>query len=66
MSTLRRGYAIALDAGGDLVSSVARVAEGDALELVLADGRVDAGVRRVRPDPRADHGGGGSAGAGGA
>jgi exodeoxyribonuclease VII large subunit len=66
MSTLRRGYAIALDAGGGLVSSVGNVAEGDALEVVLADGRVDAGVRRVRPDPRADPGAGGGAGTGGA
>ncbi len=63
MSTLRRGYAIALDAGGGLVSSVAQMAEGDALELVLADGRVDAGVRRVRPGAREDRGEGGEGGA---
>ena len=66
VSTLRRGYAIALDSGGGLVSSVGQVAEGDALEVVLADGRVDAGVRKVRPDPRAGPGAGGGAGAGGA
>jgi exodeoxyribonuclease VII large subunit len=54
VSTLRRGYAIALDAAGGLVKTVERVREGDALELVLADGRVDATARRVRPDAPPD------------
>ncbi len=48
--TLRRGYALALDAKGNLVSSVDRVKAGDEMELVLSDGRVDARAERVRPD----------------
>jgi exodeoxyribonuclease VII large subunit len=54
-STLRRGYSMALDGAGNLVSSVARVAQGDPLELVMADGRVDARAERVRPDEDEDH-----------
>jgi len=52
-STLRRGYSVALDARGRVVSSAGQVAVGDALEVVLADGRVDTDVRRVRGDPPA-------------
>jgi len=48
--TLRRGYALALDAKGNLVSSVRRVEAGDEMELVMSDGRVDARAERVRPD----------------
>jgi exodeoxyribonuclease VII large subunit len=48
--TLRRGYALALDAKGNLVSGVDRVKPGDEMELVLSDGRVDARAERVRPD----------------
>jgi exodeoxyribonuclease VII large subunit len=49
-ATLERGYAIALDASGGLVSSVAGVSAGDPMELVLSDGRVDTRAERVRPD----------------
>ncbi len=49
-STLRRGYSLALDARGDLVTSVSRLSPGDPVELVMADGRVDARTERVRPD----------------
>jgi exodeoxyribonuclease VII large subunit len=48
--TLHRGYTLALDSGGNLVGSVARVSPGDALELVMADGRVDTRAERVRRD----------------
>jgi exodeoxyribonuclease VII large subunit len=48
--TLRRGYALALDAKGNLVSGIDRVKPGDEMELVLSDGRVDARAERVRPD----------------
>lgn len=49
-ATLERGYSIALDSEGRPVSSVGRVGEGDPMELVLSDGRVDTRVERVRPD----------------
>jgi len=49
-STLRRGYTLALDKDGKLVSGVSAVSPGDALELVMADGRVDTRAERVRPD----------------
>jgi exodeoxyribonuclease VII large subunit len=48
--TLERGYSIALDDHGRLVSSVEGVSPGDQLELVLSDGRVDTRAERVRPD----------------
>ncbi|UCC93816.1 MAG: exodeoxyribonuclease VII large subunit [Thermoplasmata archaeon] len=49
-STLKRGYTLTLDAEGDLVGSVTQVSPGDAMELVMADGRVDARAEEVRPD----------------
>jgi len=50
LGTLRRGYSMAMDASGGLVSSVDQVSAGDPLELVMADGRVDARAEGVRPD----------------
>ena len=49
-STMKRGYTLALDGDGNLVASVARVSPGDGLELVMADGRVEARAERVRRD----------------
>jgi len=49
-STLERGYTLALDGEGNLVGSVSRVSPGDAMELVMSDGRVDARAERVRPN----------------
>ena len=49
-STLERGYSMALDGEGNLITSVDRVRPGDAMEVVLSDGRVDARAERVRPD----------------
>ena len=54
LSTLQRGYSIALDAGGNLLSSVARVSPGDTMEVVLSDGRVDARAERVQRDDKVD------------
>jgi exodeoxyribonuclease VII large subunit len=50
VSTLKRGYTLALDSDGRTVGSVSRVSPGDAVELVMADGRVDTRAERVRPD----------------
>jgi exodeoxyribonuclease VII large subunit len=49
-ATLLRGYSIALDEEGRPLSSVGQVSPGDALEVVLRDGRVDARAERVRPE----------------
>ncbi|MCK5253804.1 MAG: exodeoxyribonuclease VII large subunit, partial [Thermoplasmata archaeon] len=49
-STLERGYTLALDGEGNLVDSVSRVTPGDAMELVMSDGRVDARAEKVRPN----------------
>jgi exodeoxyribonuclease VII large subunit len=49
-ATLDRGYSIALDPEGSLVSTVDRISVGDPMELVLADGRVDTRAEKVRPD----------------
>jgi exodeoxyribonuclease VII large subunit len=53
-STLQRGYSIALDTDGNLLSSVARVSPGDAMRVVLSDGRVDARAERVQRDGEVD------------
>jgi exodeoxyribonuclease VII large subunit len=49
-STLERGYSMTLDGEGNLITSVDGVRAGDAMEVVLSDGRVDARAERVRPD----------------
>jgi exodeoxyribonuclease VII large subunit len=49
-STLKRGYTLALDADGQPLGSVSQVSPGDALELVMADGRVDTRAEKVRRD----------------
>jgi exodeoxyribonuclease VII large subunit len=49
-STLGRGYSLTLDAQGELITSARKVSKGDQLELVMADGTVDARAERVRPD----------------
>lgn len=46
-STLRRGYAIAVVAGGESVTSVAAVDVGDEVRLTLADGWLDTRVEQV-------------------
>lgn len=46
---LERGYALVrLGPGGPIVTSVARVAQGDPLEVTLADGEIDATAISVR------------------
>jgi exodeoxyribonuclease VII large subunit len=40
LATLKRGYAIALDANGQTVTRAAALTPGDRLELVIAEGRV--------------------------
>jgi exodeoxyribonuclease VII large subunit len=52
LATLSRGYAIATAADGRVLRSVGQAKPGDALEVRLADGRIDAEVRAIRPAPR--------------
>jgi exodeoxyribonuclease VII large subunit len=47
LRVLERGYALVRDADGRVVSSVEQAAEGQALEVRLADGRLDVEVRGV-------------------
>jgi exodeoxyribonuclease VII large subunit len=49
LNTLARGYAVARDAQGRALGSVAAFAAGQAFALVLRDGQVDATVTGVRP-----------------
>jgi exodeoxyribonuclease VII large subunit len=49
---LERGWALVRDAGGRTVSSTRRVAAGDELSVVLADGRVEAMVTAVDTEER--------------
>lgn len=48
LKVLNRGYAITLDRNGAVVSSVADVADGDALTIRLSDGLLDAEVKGRR------------------
>jgi exodeoxyribonuclease VII large subunit len=48
---LDRGYALALDADGKAVNTVAKVRPGDRIELRLADGRIGTTVDRVEKSP---------------
>lgn len=51
LATLERGYAVVQDADGHVVTSVAAVAAGSALDIRVADGRIDAAVTGTTPDP---------------
>jgi len=44
LSTLRRGYAVVQDAAGNVVTEAAGVADGDALDVRVASGRIGATV----------------------
>ncbi len=50
-ATLERGYAILVDGGGDSVTSVAEVDDGDDLLAYLADGTLTLEVRDTSPRP---------------
>lgn len=53
-AVLQRGYALALDAQGAIVSDAERLRAGDALTLQLARGRAFTRVERIEPVPRTD------------
>jgi exodeoxyribonuclease VII large subunit len=54
LATLARGYAVAREPGGNALTSVTRFKSGDAFELLLRDGRVNARADSVDSgDPRA-------------
>ena len=50
---LARGYSIVRIKSGPVAVSVNDIATGDALEITLQDGQVDAEAKAVRPSPRA-------------
>ena len=52
LNTLARGYAVARDAQGNALGSVAAFTAGQAFALVLRDGEVDATTTAVRPGAR--------------
>lgn len=49
-STLQRGYAVVLSEAGHVIGDAATLTPGDGLQVVLADGRLDAEVRTVHRD----------------
>ena len=49
-AVLTRGYSITRDARGNILSSAAGLQSGDALEIQLADGRIDTTVTATRTD----------------
>ncbi|MGH8455403.1 MAG: exodeoxyribonuclease VII large subunit [Stenotrophobium sp.] len=51
-AVLDRGYAIARTADGQVLTDVAALSAGQALEVLLARGRVDAEVKRLHPPAR--------------
>jgi exodeoxyribonuclease VII large subunit len=53
LATLARGYAVAREPGGSALTSVSRFEPGDAFELLLRDGRINARTASVEPgDPQ--------------
>lgn len=57
-ATLERGYAVVRDRAGHVVRDAATVAVGDAVEILLASGRLEADITRTRPGrPAPDTGG---------
>ena len=48
---LQRGFALVLSPEGHIVRSVQQLKRGDRLHLELADGRIDAEVHQVHPQP---------------
>lgn len=54
-ATLARGYAVLTTPGGAVVGSVRSAQEGDAVDGLLADGRLRLRVEGVVPEPRARH-----------
>lgn len=54
LSTLRRGYAVALEAGGRVLRRVHDFEPGKAFELRVMDGRIDCETRGVRRDESAN------------
>jgi exodeoxyribonuclease VII large subunit len=53
LATLRRGYAVVQDADGHVVTSAGSTSVDAALQVRLADGRLDVVVAGSSPDPRA-------------
>ncbi|NMG63663.1 exodeoxyribonuclease VII large subunit [Azoarcus indigens] len=49
-AVLARGYSIARDGKGNILRSVGKLTPGDAIEIELAHGKVDAKVLAARPD----------------
>jgi exodeoxyribonuclease VII large subunit len=49
MAPLGRGYALVRDAQGRFIRTVRDVQAGDAAEILILDGRLDARIERVRP-----------------
>lgn len=51
METMKRGYAVVMKSGS-LVRGTADVCAGDFLQIVMADGRVDATAQNILPDAK--------------
>ncbi len=51
-AVLERGYAIALDAQGRALTHAAQAAPGDALQILLGRGAVDATVNQIHPEKK--------------
>ncbi|MER6941906.1 exodeoxyribonuclease VII large subunit, partial [Nocardioides sp. NPDC000441] len=54
LETLRRGYAVAQDADGHVLTSVADAAEGETVSIRLADGRLTTTITSIEKDPADD------------
>ncbi|WP_028660020.1 exodeoxyribonuclease VII large subunit [Nocardioides insulae] len=54
LATLRRGYAVLQDADGHVVTSIAEVADGQALGVRVLDGRVHTNVTGTSTEPSAE------------
>lgn len=54
LATLRRGYAVLSDAGGQALSSISTLEPGQDIHIRVADGRIGATTTHVEPAPLVD------------
>ncbi len=55
LAVLQRGYSVVMDEGESVVSSVEQLSQGQAVRLVLSDGRAEARIQAIQKETRGEH-----------